>query len=71
MKTVYLTDEKISYEQATKFFEEAATWAKQTCSSFVTHHVQDVSDVSYVYDHIAEYRFNDARDAMFFELKWK
>jgi hypothetical protein len=71
MKTVYLTDEKIPYEQAEEHFNTAADWAKTQCSSFIDYDVQDVSDVSYVYDHVAQYRFNDSKDAMWFELKWK
>lgn len=71
MKVVYLNDAGINYEQADPFFKEAAEWARRQCSSFVDYHVQDVSDVSYVYDHIASYGFNDPKDALLFELKWK
>ena len=48
MKVVYLTDERIAYEQADSYFKEAADWARKQCSSFVDYHVQDVSDVSYI-----------------------
>lgn len=71
MKTVYLNDSKISYEQAQIYFADANRWAKGQCQSYIGFHVQDVSDVSYVYDHVAEYRFKDPKDAMWFELKWK
>lgn len=71
MKVVYLTDEKIPYEQANDYFAEIAAWASRQCSSFVDYHVQDVSDVSYTYDHVASYGFNDPKDALLFELKWK
>lgn len=67
---VYLTDAKISYHEATAYFDEAAAWASQQCFSYIDHHVQDVSDVSYIYDHVAEYRFNDPKDALLFQLKW-
>lgn len=70
MKLVYLNDSGIPYEQAEEYFAEAALWAKNQCHSFIGHHVQDVSDVSYQYDFIAEYRFKDPKDAMLFELKW-
>jgi len=70
-KVVYLNDEKVSYEQAEEHFAEAAVWAKKQCSSFIGYHVQDVSDVSYVYDHVAQYQFKDPKDALLFELKWK
>ncbi len=71
MLVVYLTDSKIPYEQAEQHFNEAADWARRQCSSFINHHVQDVSDVSYIYDHVAEYKFNDPKDALMFQLKWK
>lgn len=71
MKVVYLTDAKIPYEQAHAHFKEVSEWAKRQCKSFVDYHVQDVSDVSYEYDNIASYGFNDPKDALLFELKWK
>ena len=71
LKVVYLTDEKIPYEQAEAYFAEAAAWASRQCSSFVDYHVQDVADVSYIYDHVAEYGFDDPKDALLFGLKWK
>ncbi len=71
MKVVYLNDTNIPYEKAHPHFKEAAEWAKKQCSSFVDYHVQDVSDVSYTNDLIAQYGFNDPKDALLFELKWK
>jgi hypothetical protein len=71
MKIVYLSDEKIEYEQTQSYFEQIADWAKIQCVSFVDYHVQDVSDVSLIYDHVAAYKFLDAKDAIWFELKWK
>jgi hypothetical protein len=71
LKVVYLTDEKIPYESAHEHFKTAAVWARRQCSSYVDYHVQDVSDVSYVYDHVAQYGFADPKDALMFELKWK
>jgi hypothetical protein len=71
MKVVYLNDQHIPYEQAHDHFKKAADWARRQCSSFVDYHVQDVSDVSYVYDNVAQYGFNDPKDALLFELKWK
>jgi hypothetical protein len=47
MKLVYLDDSNMAYEDAEKYFEEASVWAKKHCSSFISHSVQDVSDVSY------------------------
>lgn len=71
MKVVYLNDTGIVYEQAEEYFDQAAAWATRQCASFVDYHVQDVSDVSYTNDFIAEYRFNDANDAMLFQIKYK
>ena len=71
MKTIYLNDTNVPYEQAEEYFAEAAAWASRQCSSFVNYHVQDVSDVSLINDFIVEYRFRDPKDALLFELKWK
>ena len=71
MKVVYLNDSGIPYEQAQTYFDEAADWAKKQCSSFISYHIQDVSDVSLVYDHVTAYHFKDPKDAAWFQLKWK
>ena len=71
LKVVYLNDTGIPYEQAEEFFAEAAAWASRQCVSFIDYHVQDVSDVSYTNDFISEYGFEDPKDALLFELKWK
>lgn len=71
MKSVYLNDSGISYERAESYFKSAADWAKTQCQSFIDCRVQDVSDVSYQYDYIAEYRFKDPKDALIFELKYR
>lgn len=71
MRVVYLNDTGIKYEDAPEHFKEAADWARKQCQSFVDYHVQDVSDVSYQNDYIASYGFNDPKDALMFELKWK
>jgi hypothetical protein len=71
MKVVYITDTGIPYESAEEFFAEAAAWASRQCPSFIDYHVQDVSDASYINDFVTEYRFDDPKDAMLFELKYK
>lgn len=71
IKVVYLSDTGIPYEKAQAFFEEAAVWAQEQCSSYINFHVQDVSDVSLINDLVAEYRFRDPKDAVWFELKWR
>lgn len=70
IKVVYLNDAKIDYEKAQAYFTDADFWARNQCQSYIGFHVQDVSDVSYIYDHVAEYRFNDPKDAVMFELRW-
>ena len=71
MKVVYLNDSDMSHEESEQFFKDAAEWARRQCVSFVDYYVQDVSDVSYTFDFVAEYGFNDPKDALLFELKWK
>jgi hypothetical protein len=71
MFEIYLNDTNIPYEQANDYFSSAADWAKKQCPSFVEYHVQDVSDVSYTNDFIAEYKFRDQKDSMWFNLKWQ
>jgi hypothetical protein len=71
MKVVYLNDTGIDYDHAEQHFDTAAEWAKINCPSFLGYHIQDTSDVSYLYDFVTEYRFNDPRDAVWFQLKWK
>lgn len=71
MKLVYLNDAGIPFDKAEDHFAEAAAWASRQCNSYIDYHVQDVSDVSYNYDFVAEYRFKDPKDAVLFQLKWK
>lgn len=70
MNVVYLTDERIPFDTAEEHFAEAAAWASRQCLSYVDYNVQDVSDVSYNYDYVARYTFNNPKDAMLFQLKW-
>ena len=58
------------YEFNEHYFGERHAWAQNTCPSYRGMHIQDVSDVSLQWDEIAEYRFEDEKDAMFFRLKW-
>ncbi len=68
---VCLNNTDIPYEQAEEYFAEAAAWASRQCPSFVDYHVRDVSDISYTNDFITEYIFQDPKDAVWFQLKWK
>jgi hypothetical protein len=71
MIVVYLNDNGIPYDTAEHFFAEVAAWASRQCVSYIDYHVQDVSDVSYTNNFIAEYGFEDPKDAMLFQLRWK
>jgi hypothetical protein len=60
----------MSYDFAEQHFWNANLWALEHCSSYQGHNVQDVSDVSYIYDNLALYLFEDEQDALLFRLKW-
>ena len=68
---VWLNDTGRNWDEAEDYFYQAAQWAEVQCTSFIGYDIQDVSDVSYHYDQIALYRFNDEQDALMFKLKWK
>ena len=70
MKVVCLDDANMSFQDAEIHFDEAASWAIEHCASFVAHEIFDVSDLSCVSDMIAEYTFDDPKDAFWFKLKW-
>ena len=67
---VYLNDNGMDYDSAPRYFLEAANWAKDNCPTFQGCEVTDVSDVSAVYDQVAEYVFISEKDANWFKLKW-
>lgn len=58
------------YDNNAAYFAEISVWASTHCASYVDYHVQDVSDVSYQFDEIAEYRFEDEQDVFMFKLKY-
>jgi hypothetical protein len=70
MIEVFLNDAKMDYDQSEIYFHNADHWALEHCQSYKGHNVQDVSDVSYQYDNIALYLFEDEQDALMFRLKW-
>lgn len=71
MRQVYLNDTGISYDYAEQYFSNADIWARKNCPSYKGYDVQDVADFSYTNDFIALYLFEDEKDQMWFELKWK
>jgi hypothetical protein len=70
MIEVYLNDSRMSYDEGELHFHNADNWAREHCQSYRGHNIQDVSDVSYVYDNVALYLFEDERDAVMFRLRW-
>jgi len=70
MKSVYLSDENMLYEEAKKKFANADYWATSSCLTYKGYTVVDVSDCSNYCDQIAAYKFGDEKDAMWFKLKW-
>ena len=71
MIQVLVTDEKSpSYDANKKYFFDIHFWAKEHCASYVDFHIQDVSDVSLVWDEIGAYSFKEEADATLFRLKW-
>ena len=61
----------LDYARMRIYFMEAADWARQSCPSFIDYDVIDTSDVSPIFDQIAEYKFTDEKEAFLFELKWR
>ncbi len=54
-----------------KNFLEPDRWARECCASYCGIVVSDISDLSYVADEIAVYRFGNSADAAFFTMQWK
>lgn len=67
---IYLNDSNLDYDQAEQHFADADRWAKDQCASYLGFDVQDVSDVSYVYDQVAVYVFGAQEDLFMFKLKY-
>jgi len=71
MIEVLVNDEKGGgYGLNHKYFAEIDRWAREHCQSYAGYHVQDVQDVSYLWDEIAAYLFSDEKDVILFRLKW-
>lgn len=71
MFEVYLNDARMNWDESEIYFHNANVWARENCESYVNYNVQDVSDVSYVYDNIGLYLFREEKDVMIFKLKWQ
>jgi len=71
MISIMLNDEKMTYDEAYQYFESAGVWAQENCLSFVDHQIMDVSDFSLTHDVLAQYQFEDEKDATIFLLRWR
>lgn len=45
-------------------------WAKENCLSYMHYKNTDVSDLSWKHDYIAQFFFEEEKDAIFFKMKW-
>jgi hypothetical protein len=71
MISVLVTDSgSANYEHNAEYFGAINEWAAEHCESYRGYHVQDVADVSLVWDEIAEYLFESEVDEVLFRLKW-
>lgn len=70
VKSVILNDIGKNRDSAVEFYVDADLWAKEHCPSYQEFEMQDVSDVSLVYDLLARYDFEDEEDVVLFTLKW-
>lgn len=59
-----------SYDFNRVYFEDMANWAKEHCGSFISFEIADVSDVSLIYDEVAEFCFGNEQDLLMFKLKY-
>lgn len=71
MIKVLLNDDGLgNYDRARLYFIDASIWALKHCKSFQGYEIIDTTDVSMVWDQIAEYCFKDPRDVTLFKLVW-
>lgn len=69
--TVIVNDENSGgYEFNEAYFATIDAWARAHCASYQGYHVQDVQDVSLLWDDLAQYRFGNEQDLVLFRLKW-
>lgn len=69
MIKIYIGDRE-HWSEPLDEFNEMKYWAYAHCKSFVEMILTDVSDVSLYHEMVAEFRFNDQRDATMFTLRW-
>jgi hypothetical protein len=71
MIEILINDSKSGgFDYNAAYFAEIDAWAKQYCAGYIGYHVQDVSDVSLIWDEIAAFTFSDEQSANWFTLKW-
>lgn len=70
IKLVTLNDRGLNWDQTLDYYERAAQWANEHCSSYLEKEIIDVADFSYEFDLLAVYRFANDQDAFMFQLCW-
>jgi hypothetical protein len=70
MHTVILHDNKLNWDEAKLYFSTINRWAIENCSSYKGYEVQDVTDVSDLFDQVASYQFESDADQVWFKLRW-
>lgn len=49
---------------------DLATWAKNNCKSYEKSQSTDLSDISYRFDVVYEFWFENEKDATMFYMRW-
>jgi hypothetical protein len=62
--------DRLEWKDAQDEFNDIQYWTYKHCKSFVEMKIRDVSDVSILYDYVAEFSFTEERDATLFRLKY-
>ena len=72
MPRVTITDEKSGgYKHNRKYFADLDYWAREHCPSYTGMHIEDVSDASGEWDEMADFTFDDEKDAFWFTTAWQ
>lgn len=62
--------DRIEWKNTYEEFFKRRQWACVNCKSFYEMKISDVSDVSMLYDYVAEFSFTEERDATLFTMRW-
>ncbi len=59
-------DHEFNYNSMRLYFIDAAIWAVQHCKSYKSFKIREIGETK----QMANYLFEDERDALLFRLKW-